>query len=191
MKAFARIFLTVILTGLGFGVAIAAQPSDNQKQELVQLVQKMNEATAKKDISLIVDNMPERLYNEMAIRMHAKVPELRESLRVQVQSQFDKIKTGGYALDDGAIQYSETKDGTFYAMVPTRVETDTNVMEYMTLALYDQDKWHLIYGGQKTMQNSIFQEIYPSFVNVMMPMPKVMDVENGKTEPSVDEASGK
>jgi len=57
----------------------------------------------------------------------------------------------------------------FYALFPTRVETAKGVSEFMTLVLYDDTKWHLIYGGQKTVQNPVFLEIYPAFASVGIP----------------------
>lgn len=172
MKAIFRILLILPVLGLAVTGGLAHRVSDIQKRELVQLVGDLNRAAQRKDASLIVNNMPARLYKEMAIRMHTTEADLRENLKVAVHAQFSQLGDDGYRLDAAAIEYAETKDGTLYALVPTRVKTDKNITEFMTLALYDNTKWHLIYGGQKTIQNSVFLEIYPAFANMRMPAPR-------------------
>lgn len=174
MKMMFRIFfISAMLSAFTMGRARAHPVSELQKRELVQLVNDINSSARRRDTSLIVNNMPARLYRAMAERMHMTETALRESLRKSVQAQFEQIGENAYRLDAAGIQYAETKDGTPYALVPTRIETDSNIVEFMTLALYDNTKWHLVYGGQKTVQNPVFLEIYPAFANVSMPAPKV------------------
>jgi len=165
----------ILLVLLAFaGTQAWARPvSDIQKRELVQLVNDMNKAAQRKDASLMVNSMPARLYKEMALRMHTSEMQLRNSFKQAVKAQFARLSNSGYTLDASAIHYGETKDGTFYALVPTRVETGDSISAFMTLALYDNTKWHLIYGGQKTIQNPVFLEIYPAFAGVAMPVPDV------------------
>lgn len=136
------------------------------------MINDINKAAQRKDAALIVHNMPARLYKEMAVRMHVTEMELRANLKEAVRAQFDQFGEKGYVLEAADIRYCKADDGAFYALVPTRVETDKTVTEFMTLALYDNTKWHLIYGGQKTVQNPVFLEIYPAFANVSIPAPE-------------------
>jgi|GEM_PF-1255951 len=173
MKVIFRFFLTFAMLGFSVTGTIARPVSQLQKKELVQLVHDMNEAVRRKDTSLVVDNMPEHLYKEMALRMHMTEMNLREDVKEAVQVQFDQLADNSYILDAAGIQYAETKDGTVYALIPTSIETDKNISEFMTLALYENTGWHLIYGGQKTVQNPVFLEIYPAFADVGMPVPRI------------------
>ena len=153
--------------------ANARQPSGLEQRELVLLVKNVTDAVAKKDFSVLVNTMPDRLYKEMAVRMHTTESALRGDLQKQVSAQFSMMIPNGYKLDGENIEYKETGDGTFYALIPTRIETPNEVVESTTLAIFDNTKWHIILGGQRTVQNPVFLEIYPSFQNVSVPVGKV------------------
>lgn len=150
--------------------ANARQPSGLEQRELVLLVKNINDAVAKKDFSVLVNAMPERLYKEMAIKMYTTEAVLREDFKKQVTQQFGNVVENGYKLDGDKIEYKETSDGTFYALIPTRFETKESVVQSQTLAIFDNTKWHIVLGGQKTVQNPVFLEIYPSFQNVSVPV---------------------
>jgi|GEM_PF-1882289 len=166
--------IMMILAVMGLMSAYAGQagayPADDMaKQELGLLVKSFNDAAARKDSSIIVNNMPERLYAEMAKRMNTSEQALRAALKQSVDRQLAAIPAGGYHLDDKNIQFREAKDGEPYALVPTEVKTAGGAMRFMTLAIMDNTQWHLIYGGQKTVQNPIFLEIYPYAADISMP----------------------
>ncbi|UXN02360.1 MULTISPECIES: hypothetical protein [unclassified Bartonella] len=154
--------------------ANARQPSGLEQRELVLLVKNINDAVEKKDFSILVNSMPERLYKEMAIKMYTTEVVLREDFKKQITQQFSNVIEGGYQLDGDKIEYKETADGTFYALIPTRFETSQAVIESQTLAIFDNTKWHIVLGGQKTVQNPVFLEIYPSFQNVSVPVGKAI-----------------
>jgi len=140
---------------------------------LVELVADMNKAMHDHDAAFVVNTMPARLYQEMAKRLQKSESELRADVQKNVNALFEYLVDNGYILDSANIRYEQTKEGAFYALVPTRVETKDSIAEFMTLALYDGEAWYLIYGGQKTVQNTVFQEIYPDLVSVHLPLGKV------------------
>lgn len=169
-----KIFTAAVLFAAASAGQAAARPaSELEKKELVLLVQNVDAAAQRRDASLIANTMPERLYREMAARMNVSAQTLRAQLQKSVEAQFSQMAAGGYQLDSKAIRYGEAKNGAFYALVPTRIETKNAIMAFMTLALYDNTKWHLIYGGQKTIQNPVFAEIYPDLAEIAVPAAKI------------------
>lgn len=168
-----RLFIAIMAVFALSGRVQADMVSDLQKKELVLLVNNINNAAERKDAALITAQMPERLYREMAARMHMSEQALRAGLQQSVAEQFAHLAVHGYWLDSGNIHYAAARGGIVYALVPTRVETDKIVTEFMTLAIYDNTKWHLIYGGQKTVQNPVFIEIYPYAADIAMPAAKI------------------
>jgi len=174
IKKIIGLFLVALPVFALAGQAQALMVSDLQKKELALLVTQINNAAARKDTAPIIAMMPERLYQEMARRLHLSEQALQADFRRSLNEQFAHLAGSGYRLDGHAIHYAATPDGRFYALVPTRVETDKAVMEFMTPAIYDNTKWHLIYGGQKTMQNPVFAEIYPYSADIVLPAVKII-----------------
>ncbi len=173
MKFLTSLFFALALFISGIGVSNAAEPDSIQKAELDGLVAQINNAAQKKDLSFIANNMPERLFKEMALRLKTDEETLKKNFINQLESQFSNLPAGAYSLDTGKIEYRQTTNGIPYALIPTRVETKDAIIEYPTLAIIDNTKWHLIYGGQKTVQNPVFLEIYPDFQDVNIPQEKI------------------
>ncbi|AQS41678.1 MAG: Hypothetical protein BHV28_09830 [Candidatus Tokpelaia hoelldobleri] len=165
-----------LLTGAGAQTRAedSARTEKVTASQLVQLVADMNKAMHNHDAAFVVNNMPARLYQEMARRLQKSESELRADVQKSVNALFEHLVDNGYTLDSANIRYEQTEEGAFYALVPTHVETKDSIAEFMTLALYDGETWHLIYGGQKAVQNPVFQEIYPALVSVHLPLGKVM-----------------
>ena len=173
MKFLTSLFFAFALFISGIGVSNAAEPDSIQKAELDGLIAQINNAAQKKDLSFIANNMPERLFKEMALRLKTDEETLKKNFINQLDSQFSNLPAGAYRLDTGKIEYRQTTNGVPYALIPTRVETKDAIIEYPTLAIIDNTKWHLIYGGQKTVQNPVFLEIYPDFQDVSIPQEKI------------------
>ncbi|VEJ45563.1 hypothetical protein [Bartonella vinsonii] len=140
-----------------------------QKAELSRLVVDVNNAVRNGNFALLSAYMPDRLYKEMARRLNKTEDHLRHGFLKQLRAQFENFPTGAYHLDEKNIDYLQTDKGTFYALIPTMLETNDRVIQYKTLAIFDKMQWYLIYGGQKTVQNPVFLEIYPDFSRVHLP----------------------
>lgn len=166
------IFMTAFVVS-GCGLAVAGELNSIQKAELNGLVVEINNAAEKKDLSFIANNMPERLFKEMALRLNMNEAALKQNFLKQLESQFSNLPAGAYHLDADKIDYRQTSKGIPYALVPTKIETKETIAEYPTLAIIDNTKWHLIYGGQKTVQNPVFLEIYPDYQDVNIPQEKI------------------
>jgi len=171
-------YFKFIISGLFIVMLLSAKvyatPANNeQQQELATLISKFNKAVVDKDATLFIDNMPTRLIHEMALRMNATEASLRDNLKTQIERQFTLTKDGIYQLNDQEIQFAETKDGQFYALIPTHIETTDHIVNSMTLAIYEGGGWHLIFGGMHAVKNPIFLEIYPSFQNINFPTEKI------------------
>jgi len=154
----------------------AAQPvsvSDLQQQQLIELIKAVNNGAERQDASPIANNMPRRLYQEMAAQMKTGEQALRLKLQKSIEAQFAQLKPGGYRLESDNIVYKQGKNGMVYALVPTRIDTDKELIESLTLAVYDNAAWHLIYGGQQTVQNPIFAKIYPDLAEIAVPPAKI------------------
>lgn len=118
--------------------------------------------------------MPERLYKEMARRLNTTEDALRDNFLQQLHRQFENLPSGSYCLDKENIEYLQTDNGTLYALIPTILEMKDRIIRYKTLAIFDKTQWYLIYGGQKTLQNPVFLEIYPDFIKVHLPMETII-----------------
>ncbi|WP_142416476.1 hypothetical protein [Bartonella massiliensis] len=150
--------------------SLASQATAVQKAELSRIVVDVNNAIKSGDFSLISDYMPERLYKEMARRLNTTEDALRADFLQQLHRQFENLPSGAYSLDQENIEYLQTDNGTLYALIPTVLEMKDRLIQYKTLAIFDKTQWYLVYGGQKTLQNPVFLEIYPDFIKVHLPM---------------------
>ncbi|UTO29285.1 hypothetical protein [Bartonella harrusi] len=148
---------------------IASELQTIQKNELSRLIIDVNNAVKNENFALIASYMPDRLYKEMARRLNTTEDNLRNSFLKQLHVQFENLPAGAYHLDEKNIEYLQTDKGTFYALIPTTLETNDRIIQYKTLAIFDKTQWSLIYGGQKTIQNSVFLEIYPDFDKLHLP----------------------
>ncbi|WP_273756284.1 hypothetical protein [Bartonella sp. MM73XJBT] len=149
--------------------SLASEPTETQKAELSRLIVDANHAVKNGDFVSLSHYMPDRLYQEMARRLNTTESDLRNKFFEQLRVQFESLPADAYHLDETNIDYLQAAHGTFYALIPTRVETKDRIIEYKTLAIFDKTQWYLIYGGQKTVQNPVFLEIYPDFNNLYLP----------------------
>ncbi|EJF85007.1 hypothetical protein [Bartonella rattimassiliensis] len=150
--------------------SLASQPMTMQKDELLRVVTDVNNAIKSGNFTLISRYMPERLYKEMARRLNTTQSALRENFLQQLKRQFEGLPSDSYRLDKENIEYLQTDNGTVYALIPTVLEMKDRIIQYKTLAIFDKTQWYLIYGGQKTLQNPVFLEIYPDFIKVHLPI---------------------
>ncbi|GAA5102439.1 hypothetical protein GCM10023260_14340 [Bartonella acomydis] len=155
--------------------SFALEPTEIQKTELSRLIVDVNNAVKNGDLVSISHYMPERLYQEMARRLNMAENDLRNNFLEQLRMQFKSLPADAYRLDEKNIEYLQTDHGAFYALVPTIVERKDRILQYKTLAIFDNAQWYLIYGGQKTVQNPVFLEIYPDFNNVHLPKETIIN----------------
>jgi len=157
----------------------AKQVSLEQKQALVQKIEAINQGLDARDIRPLVEALPPRFYQEMAVRLQRDIKDLQEDFTSSLQQQFDGDGMNDYRFDAQTISYHETKTGEFYALVPTRVEMQDNIHLFQTLAIYENG-WYLVQGGQKTVQNPAFLEIYPFLAEIRIPPAQTTKIENQK-----------
>ncbi|WP_336294832.1 hypothetical protein [Bartonella sp. CB169] len=164
------IFYFVLILFLSIGKqSLGSEPEVIQKVELLRLVADINNAVKNRDFAVISLHMPKRLYKEMARRLNTTEKNLRDSFIKQLSVQFENLSLDAYHLDEKNIAYLQSNSGILYALIPTTLKTKDRIIQYKTLAIFDKTQWYLIYGGQKTIQNPIFLEIYPDFNNVQLP----------------------
>ncbi|ENN94745.1 hypothetical protein [Bartonella vinsonii] len=149
--------------------SVASELEIVRKTELSKLVVDVNNAVKNGNFTLLSAYMPDRLYKEMARRLNKTEDDLRHGFLKQLHAQFENLPSGAYHLDEKNIDYLQTDRGTFYALIPTMLETNDRIIQYKTLAIFDKTQWYLIYGGQKTVQNPVFLEIYSDFYRVHLP----------------------
>lgn len=149
--------------------SLASEPTEIQKSELSKLIIETNNAVKNGDFVFLSHCMPDQLYKEMARRLNTTESDLRDKFLERLRVQFENFSAGAYHLDEKNIDYLQTDSGAFYALIPTRLEMKDRTVEYKTLAIFNKMQWYLIYGGQKTVQNPVFLEIYPDFNNVHLP----------------------
>ncbi|GAA5110399.1 hypothetical protein [Bartonella jaculi] len=149
--------------------SLASELTTAEKAELSNLIVDVNNAVKNRNFVPLSAYMPSRLYKEIAHRLNTTENNLRDSFLKQLRVQFENLPTGAYRLDETNIDYLQTDKGTFYALIPTLLEMHDRIIQYKTLAIFDKTQWYLIYGGQKTVQNPVFLEIYPDFNEVHLP----------------------
>lgn len=149
--------------------SFASEPEIIQQAELSSLVVDINDAVKNGNFAIISVHMPDRLYKEMARRLNKTEADLRNSFLEQLRAQFENSSVVSYHLDETKIDYKLIGKNTFYALIPTKLETRDRIVQYKTLAIFDNAKWYLIYGGQKTIQNPVFLEIYPDLNGINLP----------------------
>ncbi|WP_208435964.1 hypothetical protein [Bartonella phoceensis] len=154
--------------------SLASEPSTTQKAELLRLVVDINNAIKNRNFALISAYIPDKLYKEIGRRLNTSEDKLRHNFLEQLRAQFESLPADAYYLDATDIEYSQTDKGTFYALIPTTLETKDRIIEYKTLAIFDKTQWYLIYGGQKTVQNPVFLETYPDFNKVHLPLATII-----------------
>jgi len=164
-----RFVLALFFLCLGWGGANSAQFTQEEKQALVQTLATLNIRLEAGDVSALAETMPPRLYKEMAVLLQQSVEALQADFITRLQAQFGGDGLEKYHFDGDLISYHETKSGSFYALVPTYMEMQDTIREFKTLALYDESHWYLIQGGQKTVQNPVFLEIYPFLAEIVIP----------------------
>ncbi|AQX28202.1 MULTISPECIES: hypothetical protein [unclassified Bartonella] len=175
MKSIFCFMLSLFLL-LGIGTyTVVAEPTIMQKTALSSLVVDINNAMKNRNFSIITAHMPDRLYKEIASRLNTTEDSLRNNFLEQLRTQFEGLPTDAYRLDETEIDYKQINNDTFYALIPTMLETKNRIIKYKTLAIFDNAKWSLVYGGQKTVQNTIFLEIYPDFNGMNMPKEIVIE----------------
>ncbi|WP_332066237.1 hypothetical protein [Bartonella sp. CB189] len=155
--------------------SLASELMKKQRDELSDLISDVNKAVKNKNFTAISARIPSRLYKEMARRLNTTEHNLRDSFLKHLHAQFKNLPDGAFHLDAKNIDYHQTDKGTLYALIPTVLETKDRIIQYKTLAIFDKMQWYLIYGGQKTVQNPVFLEIYPDFHKVHFPKEKVIN----------------
>ncbi len=163
-----------LLLGIG-AYNVVAEPTIMQKTALSSLVVDINNAVKNRNFSIIATHMPDRLYKEMARRLNTTEDSLRNNFLEKLRIQFESLPADAYHLDETEIDYKQINKDIFYALIPTMIETKDRIIKYKTLAIFDNAKWSLVYGGQKTIQNTIFLEIYPDFNRMNMPKEIVIE----------------
>ncbi|MET3559867.1 hypothetical protein ABID39_000545 [Bartonella japonica] len=154
--------------------SLAFEPTEIQKAELLSIVVEINNSIKNGNFSPLPSYMPDRLYKEIARRLNTTEDNLRHSFLQELRVQFENLPAGAYHLDETNIDYLQTDSGAFYALIPTKLEMKDRIIKYKTLAIFDNTRWYLIYGGYKTVQNPVFLEIYPDFNQIHLPLKKII-----------------
>ncbi|EJF78905.1 Uncharacterised protein [Candidatus Bartonella washoeensis] len=175
MKSFFYFILSLFLFFYADKQSLASELMTPQKAELSNLIVDVNNAVKNGNFVPLSTYMPSRLYKEIARRLNTTEDNLRENFLKQLRVQFENLPAGAYHLDETDIAYLQTDNGTFYALIPTTLETHDRIIQYKTLAIFDKTQWYLIYGGQKTVQNQVFLEIYPDFSEVHLPKEMIIN----------------
>lgn len=168
-------FLLVFFLFLEAGKqSLAFEPTEIQKAELSSIVVEINNSIKNGNFSSLSSYMPDRIYKEIARRLNTTEDDLRHNFLQQLRVQFENLPAGAYHLDETNIDYLQTNNGVFYALIPTKLEMKDHIIKYKTLAIFDKARWYLIYGGYKTVQNPVFLEIYPDFNQIRLPLKKII-----------------
>jgi len=174
-------WLIVVLSCVIFVVQglAAAEIALEQKQALVQKIEAINQGLEVRDIRPLVEALPPRFYQEMARRLVRKAEELQDEFASSLQQQFDSDGMNHYRFNVETISYHESKAGGLYALVPSQIGMRDAIHDFYTLAVYDEG-WYLMPGGQKTVQNPVFLEIYPYLGEITMPPNQITKVSAGE-----------
>ncbi|WJW79795.1 hypothetical protein [Bartonella sp. TP] len=166
--------LIIFLVIFSLPASSSAAVSSTQKSELSSLIVQFNRAAEQKDISFFVENMPQHLLDSMALRLGKTKQELLNDMKMQLGKQIKSEDAMTYSLKSNDIQYNIASNGQAYALITTVKENKRLKVESQTLAIFENARWHLIYGGARAVQNPAFLLIYPSFEGVELRPDKVI-----------------
>lgn len=152
--------LLLINLSVGYGV------TNLEKTALSHLISDYNKASQCNDVAFFVQNMPQHLLDSMGLRLGRTRDELLHDMQAQLESQIKSKSAMKYSLKFDKIQYNITSSGLTYALITTVKENKRLKVESQTLAIFENAKWHLIYGGARAVQNPAFLLIYPSLEGV-------------------------
>lgn len=161
-----------VLTGfsallLSATMALAVEYTDAEKQALAERVQTFEQAFATNDFAAVVDVIPPKMLQFMAVGADLEPAKLREELVKLTAKSMQDVTVDNVSMNLGEIRYAQTASEAPYAMVPTDVtftlaDGTTIRSESSTLAFRDAGIWYLV-RVQEGAQLVVLTEVYPEF----------------------------
>ncbi|WP_341871757.1 hypothetical protein [Bartonella florencae] len=154
-------FYFILILFLFFSVgkqSFASEPTTIRKAELLRLIVDVNHAVKNGNFASTSAYMPDKLYEKIMSHSNMTVDNSHLSFLKELRVQFENLSPDAYHLNATGIDYLQTDNGTFYALIPTEQLFDDRALfvEYKTLAIFNEKQWYLIYGGHKTVKNPVF-----------------------------------
>ena len=167
--------LSFLLSFLGVNISYAAKVvNKEQESQLVDLIKNFNYESNNRDIDALVNYIPPHLITAMSLRLGKTNESLADDFKSSLSSQIKVDSSSKYLLDASNIKYSVSADGQIYALIGTERSNAKVKVLSQTLAIYENSKWYLVYGGARAVQNPIFSMIYPSLSEIKFSLEKVI-----------------
>ncbi len=164
------LFLLFILPAVS--AASARDVTDAEKAELGSEIDRFDAALTQSDFKSVSNTIPPKVLDAIASKAGITRKQLNAALTTQMQMALASVKLTEFEMDRDATEYSQTADGTPYALVPTRtlIEAQGKKMETRsyTLGLIDGERWYLLRVND-AQQLLILREVYPAFAKVEFP----------------------
>lgn len=165
--------IAVAAVSLVAGAALARAPADKEKAELQAAVATFSTAMTQRDYERLVDTVPPRILDALATKSGLDRDKIRSSMVDLFRMLESEAKVEEFTFDVKAIEYKELKNGTPYALVPTRTVINFASKGRMaqksnTLALLDDGVWRLV-RIDEISQLMLLREVFPEFTSVEFP----------------------
>lgn len=161
-------FLIILLTNKVFAETIPI------KQQLNDIIENVNIATQAKNVDKLVKYLPPHLLASMSLRLGKPVESLEQEFKTKINTQLKNDSIVKYSLNQKNVKISKTSDGQIFAIIPTIIENNKNIIHKQTLALYENNHWYIIYGGVQPAQNPLMALIYPSITEIHFKADKII-----------------
>ena len=128
--------------------ASAREATAAEKADLVESVEAFNAAMLDGDYATVIETIPPKVLDFIAVQAQVGVDELRAALLVQTEQAMEGLQFESFGMDLDAVRYQELPDGTPYALIPTQstISSGDGAVESRsdTLGLHDGGEWYLV-----------------------------------------------
>lgn len=174
------ITLTICFSLAGTTV-YSAEFTPGQKDEMLARIAAFDQAMSEGDYATVVGVVPPAVIAFIAKNAGTTVEELQTAMVEQTTAVMQSVKLRSFEMRSNEATFSETPDGTPYALIPTQsvIEVDADTVyraSSHTLAIIDEGSWYIL-RVEDPGQLKILREVYPSFAEVEFPKGSMEQVE--------------
>ena len=150
--------------------AVAREFTDDEKADLAVAVADFNTAMTDQDWATVMAIVPPKVLDKFAADAGITKEQLLEQMSALMEQSLATVTIDSFGMDLDAATYSETADGTPYALIPTETvitmgEQGTVRATSQTLGMYDDGEWYLV-RTEDAATVAALKAIYPSYADL-------------------------
>jgi len=159
--------------------ATAREFTDAEKAELATAVADFNTAMTNQDWATVMGIVPPKILEKFAGDAGITQEQLLEQMATLMEQSLATVTIDSFGMDLENATYSETDDGTPYALIPTETVIGLGEQGQMratsqTLGMFEEGEWYLVRTEDAATLDAL-KSIYPSYAS--------LEVEPGTMEP--------